>query len=378
MSGSFLEFEVDNKEKAKILVVGVGGGGCNAVNRMIEAELRNVNFIALNTDKQDLDMSRAESKLQIGEKLTKGLGAGGNPEVGQKSAEENVEDISKLLSGADMVFVTAGMGGGTGTGAAPIVAKIAKDMGILTVGVVTRPFSFEGRRRSEHAEMGIKFLKQFVDSIVIVPNDKLLTIAEPSTTMVEALRMADEILKHGVQSITELISDNSLINADFADVQTIMRDRGVAHMGIGQGKGENKVKDAVKNAVESPLLETQVAGAKAILLNIAGGQDMGMLDVSEASTLIQNVADQDAIIIFGTSIKEDLKDEMRITVIATGFENRPSNFSDRTELSFDEEIAEVTDSDDAKEVSSESSSIKKIIDEDGDDASDFDVPSFLK
>ena len=362
MSGSFLEFEVDNKGKAKILVVGVGGGGCNAVNRMIEAELRNVNFIALNTDKQDLDMSRAESKLQIGEKLTKGLGAGGNPEVGQKSAEENVEDISKLLSGA----------------AAPIVAKIAKDMGILTVGVVTRPFSFEGRRRSEHAEMGIKFLKQFVDSIVIVPNDKLLTIAEPSTTMVEALRMADEILKHGVQSITELISDNSLINADFADVQTIMRDRGVAHMGIGQGKGENKVKDAVKNAVESPLLETQVAGAKAILLNIAGGQDMGMLDVSEASTLIQNVADQDAIIIFGTSIKEDLKDEMRITVIATGFENRPSNFSDRTELSFDEEIAEVTDSDDAKEVSSESSSIKKIIDEDGDDASDFDVPSFLK
>ena len=378
MSGSFLEFEGDNKGKAKILVVGVGGGGCNAVNRMIEAELRNVNFIALNTDKQDLDMSRAESKLQIGEKLTKGLGAGGNPEVGQKSAEENVEDISKLLSGADMVFVTAGMGGGTGTGAAPIVAKIAKDMGILTVGVVTRPFSFEGRRRSEHAEMGIKFLKQFVDSIVIVPNDKLLTIAEPSTTMVEALRMADEILKHGVQSITELISDNSLINADFADVQTIMRDRGVAHMGIGQGKGENKVKDAVKNAVESPLLETQVAGAKAILLNIAGGQDMGMLDVSEASTLIQNVADQDAIIIFGTSIKEDLKDEMRITVIATGFENRPSNFSDRTELSFDEEIAEVTDSDDAKEVSSESSSIKKIIDEDGDDASDFDVPSFLK
>ena len=378
MSGSFLEFEVDNKGKAKILVVGVGGGGCNAVNRMIEAELRNVNFIALNTDKQDLDMSRAESKLQIGEKLTKGLGAGGNPEVGQKSAEENVEDISKLLSGADMVFVTAGMGGGTGTGAAPIVAKIAKDMGILTVGVVTRPFSFEGRRRSEHAEMGIKFLKQFVDSIVIVPNDKLLTIAEPSTTMVEALRMADEILKHGVQSITELISDNSLINADFADVQTIMRDRGVAHMGIGQGKGENKVKDAIKNAVESPLLETQVAGAKAILLNIAGGQDMGMLDVSEASTLIQNVADQDAIIIFGTSIKEDLKDEMRITVIATGFENRPSNFSDRTELSFDEEIAEVTDSDDAKEVSSESSSIKKIIDEDGDDASDFDVPSFLK
>lgn len=375
MSGSFLEFEVEHKGKAKILVVGVGGGGCNAVNRMIEAELRNVNFIAVNTDKQDLDMSKAEVKLQIGTKLTKGLGAGGNPEVGQKSAEENVEDISKLLSGADMVFVTAGMGGGTGTGAAPIVAKIAKDMGILTVGVVTRPFSFEGRRRSEHAEMGIKFLKQFVDSIVIVPNDKLLTIAEPSTTMVEALRMADEILKHGVQSITELIGDNSLINADFADVQTIMRDRGVAHMGIGHGKGENKVKDAVKNAVESPLLETQVAGAKAILLNVAGGQDMGMLDVNEASTLIQSVADQDAIIIFGTSIKEELKDEMRITVIATGFENRPSNFSNRTELSIEEVEYEESEE---KESVKENSSIKKIIDEDSDDAVDFDVPSFLK
>lgn len=367
MGGTFLEFEVEHKGKAKIIVIGVGGGGCNAVNRMIESELRNVNFIAINTDKQDLDMSRAEVKLQIGEKLTKGLGAGGNPEVGQKSAEENIEDISKLLSGADMVFVTAGMGGGTGTGAAPIVAKIAKDMGILTVGVVTKPFFFEGRRRSEHAEMGIKFLKQFVDSIVIVPNDKLLSIAEPSTTMVQALRMADEILKHGVQSITELISDNSLINADFADVQTIMRDRGVAHMGIGHGKGENKVKDAVKNAVESPLLETQVAGAKAILLNIAGGQDMGMLDVSEASSQIQSVADQDAIIIFGTSVKEELNDEMRITVIATGFENQPGNFSARSEMSINSGAA------DAAEEDKKEAGEKKE-----DELGQFDVPSFLK
>ena len=269
MGGSFLEFEITNEGKAKIIVVGVGGGGCNAVNRMIEAELRNVDFIAVNTDKQDLDICKAEVKLQIGEKLTKGLGAGGNPEVGQRSAEENIEDITRLLSGADMVFVTCGMGGGTGTGAAPIVAKVAKDMGILTVGVVTKPFTFEGRRRSEHAEMGIKFLKKFVDSIVIVPNDRLLDIAEPNTTMIEALRMADEVLKQGVQSITELIGDNSLINADFADVQTVMRDRGVAHMGIGIGKGDNKVKDAVTNAVESPLLETTVAGAKAILLNLS-------------------------------------------------------------------------------------------------------------
>lgn len=371
MGGSFLEFEVAENGKAKIIVVGVGGGGCNAVNRMIEADVQNVDFIAVNSDKQDLDMSKADIKLQIGEKLTKGLGAGGNPEVGQKSAEENVEDISKMLAGADMVFVTAGMGGGTGTGAAPIIAKVAKDMGILTVGVVTRPFSFEGRRRTEHADMGIKFLKQFVDSIVIVPNDKLLSIAEPSTTMVQALRMADEILKHGVQSITDLISVKSLINIDFADVQTIMRDRGIAHMGIGHGKGENKVKDAVKNAVESPLLETQVAGSKAILLNLAGGQDLGMLEVQEAASQIQSVADKDAIIIFGTSVKEELKDEMIITVIATGFENQPSNFSQRTELSVDTNIDTATED--------SAGTIKKVTDdEDERHSNPFDVPSFLK
>ena len=389
MGGSFLEFEITNEGKAKIIVVGVCGGGCNAVNRMIEAELRNVDFIAVNTDKQDLDICKAEVKLQIGEKLTKGLGAGGNPEVGQRSAEENIEDITRLLSGADMVFVTCGMGGGTGTGAAPIVAKVAKDMGILTVGVVTKPFTFEGRRRSEHAEMGIKFLKKFVDSIVIVPNDRLLDIAEPNTTMIEALRMADEVLKQGVQSITELIGDNSLINADFADVQTVMRDRGVAHMGIGIGKGDNKVKDAVTNAVESPLLETTVAGAKAILLNIAGGYDMGMLDVNDAANQIQNVADKDAIIIFGTSVKEELKDEMRITVIATGFENRPSNYSDVQ--TFDEEIEEQEKAS-GKETKDETfadGTPKKqtlrevLVDLDQNTtpsrpSSKFDIPSFLK
>lgn len=383
MGGSFLEFEITHEGKAKIIVVGVGGAGCNAVNRMIEAELRNVDFVAVNTDKQDLDVCKAETKLQIGEKLTKGLGAGGNPEVGQRSAEENIEDITRLLSGADMVFVTAGMGGGTGTGAAPIVAKVAKDMGILTVGVVTRPFTFEGRRRSEHAELGIKFLKKFVDSIVIVPNDKLLDIAEPNTSMIEALRMADEILKQGVQAITELIGDNSLINADFADVQTVMRDRGVAHMGIGVGKGDNKVKDAVTNAVESPLLETTVAGAKAILLNIAGGYEMGMLDVNEAANQIQNVADKDAIIIFGTSVKEELKDEMRITVIATGFENQPSNYSEMQTFgagididSQNNESGEETEKAEATEAKTEETEKSQAKSER--DSSSFIIPSFLK
>ena len=383
MGGSFLEFEITHEGKAKIIVVGVGGAGCNAVNRMIEAELRNVDFVAVNTDKQDLDVCKAETKLQIGEKLTKGLGAGGNPEVGQRSAEENIEDITRLLSGADMVFVTAGMGGGTGTGAAPIVAKVAKDMGILTVGVVTRPFTFEGRRRSEHAELGIKFLKKFVDSIVIVPNDKLLDIAEPNTSMIEALRMADEILKQGVQAITELIGDNSLINADFADVQTVMRDRGVAHMGIGVGKGDNKVKDAVTNAVESPLLETTVAGAKAILLNIAGGYEMGMLDVNEAANQIQNVADKDAIIIFGTSVKEELKDEMRITVIATGFENQPSNYSEMQTFgagididSQNNESGEEIGKAEATEARTEET--EKSQDKNERDNSSFIIPSFLK
>lgn len=382
MGVNFLDFEINNEGKAKIIVVGVGGGGCNAVNRMIEADLKNVNFIAINTDKQDLDVCKAEAKIQIGEKLTKGLGAGGNPEVGQRSAEENIEDITRHISGADMVFVTAGMGGGTGTGAAPIIAKVAKDMGILTVGVVTRPFTFEGRRRSEHAEMGIKFLKKFVDSIVIVPNDKLLDIAEPNTSMVDALKMADEILKQGVQSITELIGDNSLINADFADVQTVMRDRGVAHMGIGVGKGENKVQDAVKNAVESPLLETTVAGAKAILLNIAGGYEMGMLDVNEAANQIQNVADKDAIIIFGTSVKEELKDEMKITVIATGFENQPGNYSDVRK--FDEEgddtEGENTDKDTFEDGTPKKQTLSDVLKDLESDTvpSDFEVPSFLK
>lgn len=322
-----LGFEnAEEATNAKIIVIGVGGGGCNAVNRMIDANPKGVTFMAVNTDNQALVSCKAENKLQIGEKLTKGLGAGGNPEVGQKSAEENMEEIGRQIQGAEMVFVTAGMGGGTGTGAAPIIAKVAKDLGILTVGVVTKPFSFEGRKRAEHAELGIKFLKKFVDSIVVVPNDKLLEIADANTSFMEAFNLADEVLKKGVQGITDLIAQDGMINLDFADVETVMRDRGIAHMGIGTGKGEDKVKDAVKNAIESPLLETTVAGAKAILLNITGGFDMGMMDINDASQQIQSVADKDAIIIFGAAIDPDMQDEMSITVIATGFENQPANY----------------------------------------------------
>lgn len=322
-----LQFEMNEEGKAEIIVVGVGGGGCNAINRMIDSGLKGINYLAINTDKQALSTCKAENKLQIGEKLTKGLGAGGNPEIGQKSAEENMEDIARYVTGSEMVFVTAGMGGGTGTGAAPIVAKVAKDLGILTVGVVTKPFLFEGRKRGEHGELGIQYLKKFVDSIVIVPNDKLLQASDANTSLLEAFSMADEVLKQGVQGITDLICEEGLINLDFADVETVMRGRGVAHMGIGFGKGENKVQDAVTSAIESPLLETTVAGAKAIILNVTGGYDIGMLDVNEAANQIQSVADKDAIIIFGAAVQENMQDEMRVTVIATGFENKPGNFA---------------------------------------------------
>ena len=291
-----LQFETNDNTLQEIKVIGVGGGGCNAINRMIESGMKGVTFIAVNTDKQALQKNRAETKIQIGEKLTKGLGAGGNPEVGQKSAEENLEDLEKFVTGADMVFITCGMGGGTGTGAAPIIAKIAKDMGILTVGVVTKPFRFEGRKRGEHAELGIKFLKKYVDSLVVIPNDKLLETVEEQTSLLDAFAMADDVLKLGVQSISDIIVDDALINLDFADVTTIMKDRGVVHMGVGHGAGENKLDDAVKGAVNSPLLETEISGA------------------------IDEEADPNAIIILGTSIKEEMQDEIAVTVIAAGFE----------------------------------------------------------
>lgn len=318
-----LQFEAPVDSPANIKVVGIGGAGCNAVNRMIDANLQGISFIAVNTDKQALKNSKAETKIQIGEKLTKGLGAGGNPEVGQKSAEESLDSIEKYLEGSDMVFITAGMGGGTGTGAAPIVAKAAKLSGALTVGVVTKPFTFEGKKRKEHADLGIKFLKNYVDSLVVVPNDRLLTISEKNTSILEAFRMADEVLKEGVEGISSLISDAGLINLDFADVKTVMTDKGIAHMGVGKASGENRVDKAIQNAIESPLLETNIKGAKAVLLNIMGGYDLGMLEVNNAADVVAREADEDAIIIFGTSIKEDMENEIKVTVIATGFEDRP-------------------------------------------------------
>ena len=314
------DFDVDVEEFALIKVIGVGGGGNNAVNRMIECGVKGIEFIALNTDKQALNSSRAEVKLQIGEKLTRGLGAGANPEVGMKAAEENRNEITETLKGADMVFITAGMGGGTGTGAAPIVAEVAKELGILTVGVVTKPFTFEGRRRAIHAEKGIEELKNKVDTLVTIPNDRLLQVAEKKTTMVEAFAMADEVLKQGIQGISDLIAVPNLINLDFADVKTIMQDQGIAHMGIGKATGENRSVEAAKQAIKSPLLETSIDGAKAVLLNITGGEDLGLFEVNEAADLIRQSVDKDANIIFGAGIDEDLKDEIKITVIATGFD----------------------------------------------------------
>ena len=314
------DFVAEQENAAIIKVVGVGGGGCNAVNRMVDAGLQGVTFIAVNTDRQALNRCVAETKVQIGEKLTRGLGAGANPEIGQKAAEETLDEITSLLDGTDMVFITAGMGGGTGTGAAPIIAKAAKDMGILTVGVVTKPFSFEGAKRKKQAELGINFLKKYVDSLVIVPNDRLLQNCERNTSMLQAFQMADDVLRQGVQGISDLISDFALINVDFADVKSVMTDRGVAHMGVGRGTGETRAKDAVKNAIESPLLETTIEGAKAILLYVAGGYDLGMLEVSEIASLVEERADRDCILIFGAAVNEEMQDEIAITVIATGFD----------------------------------------------------------
>ncbi len=323
-----LEFDVDMDQFAQIKVVGVGGGGSNAVNRMVESGLKGVEFIAINTDKQALYSSKAEHKLQIGEKLTKGLGAGANPEIGRKAAAESKEDIYRRLEGADMVFVTAGMGGGTGTGAAPIVSEIAKEMGILTVGVVTKPFTFEGKKRMSHAQVGIDELREKVDTLVTIPNDRLLQVIEKKTTMLDAFKIADDVLKQGVQGISDLIAVPGLVNLDFADVKTIMMEQGLAHMGIGSAVGENRASEAAKQAIQSPLLETSIKGAKGVLLNITGGAGLGLFEVNEAAELVTEAADEDANIIFGAVINEALEDELRITVIATGFDNAPLNLED--------------------------------------------------
>ena len=308
---------------ATIKVIGVGGSGNNAVNRMIESGIKAVEFIAINTDRQALQFSRASSKIQIGEKLTRGLGAGANPEIGGQAAEESKAEIAEALRGADMVFVTAGMGGGTGTGAAPIVAAAAKELGILTIGVVTKPFTFEGKKRLTQAEKGIAALKEKVDTLVVIPNDKLLQIIDRRTSIVEAFKMADDVLRQGVQGISDLISVPGLINLDFADVKTVMLDTGMAHMGVGRASGENRAEDAAKEAVQSPLLETSIDGAKGVIINITGGNDLGLQEANTAAELIQRNVDPEANIIFGVVTDESLGDEMTITVIATGFEKEP-------------------------------------------------------
>lgn len=314
-----LEFDMDHDEFAKIKVAGVGGGGNNAVNRMIEAGVKGVEFIVYNTDKQALKNSHADSKIQIGEKITKGLGAGANPDIGEEAAQESRDEIRESLEGADMVFITAGMGGGTGTGAAPIIADVAKELGLLTVGVVTKPFAFEGLKRSKSAERGIAALKEKVDTLVIIPNDRLLDISDKKTSFAQAFEMADDILKQGIQGISDLISVPNLINLDFADVKTIMYDKGVAHMGIGQASGDDRATEAAKLAINSPLLETSITGAKSVLLNITAGNDLGIFEVNEAADLIRGCVSEDANIIFGAGIDESLKDQVKITVIATEF-----------------------------------------------------------
>ncbi len=304
----------------RIKVVGVGGGGNNAVNRMVESGIQDVEFLAINTDKQALLTSKASQKIQIGDKITQGKGAGANPDVGRKAAEESKNEIEQAVKDADMIFVTAGMGGGTGTGAAPIVADIAKDLGILTVGIVTKPFSFEGKRRMTQAEAGIAALAEAVDTIVVVPNDRLLSISNAKTSLLDAFRNADEILRQGVQGIADLISQTGLVNVDFADVTSVMKDAGYAHMGIGVGKGENRAEDAARGAIESPLLETSIQGASGVLINITGGANINLFEVNAAAALVQSCADPNANIIFGTVIDEKLEDEIIVTVLATGFD----------------------------------------------------------
>lgn len=314
-----LDFEMDSEDLAQIKVIGVGGGGSNAVNRMIEHDVSGVEFIAVNTDQQALNLSKAETQLQIGAKLTRGLGAGASPEVGKKAAEESKEQIQEALQGADMVFVTAGMGGGTGTGAAPIIAEVAKEVGALTVGVVTKPFTFEGRKRTTQAVEGITAFKEKVDTMIAIPNDRLLEIVDKNTPMLEAFREADNVLRQGVQGISDLIAIPGLINLDFADVKTIMSEKGSALMAIGISQGENRAAEAAKKAISSPLLETTIDGAKGVIMNVTSGSNLSLFEVNEAADIVSSASDEEVNMIFGSVINEDLKEEMVITIIATGF-----------------------------------------------------------
>ena len=333
-------FEYGSDTTVAIRVVGVGGGGGNAVNRMITGGVRGIDFVAINTDKQCLNYSAATMKLQIGDKLTRGLGAGGNPEMGRKAAQESEDEIRKMLEGANMVFITAGMGGGTGTGGAPIVAEIAKDMGILTVGVVTRPFNFEGRRRIDQANAGISELKEKVDALVVIPNERLKLVSDQKITFQNAFEVADNVLRQAVQSISELMTVPGLINLDFNDVATIMRNAGFAHMGVGRASGKEKAAEAAKMAIESPLLETSISGARGVLLNITGSPDMGLEEVEQAAAMVQEAAHPEAHIIFGAAIDEGLDDEIRITVVATGFDAQPTGLAKPAAVAVEDKPAE--------------------------------------
>lgn len=325
-----IEFDIEMEQFASIKVVGIGGGGSNAVNRMIASGLKGVEFCAVNTDAQALYLAEAPLKLQIGEQLTKGLGAGANPEIGKKAAEESRDEVEAMLKGSDMVFVTAGMGGGTGTGAAPVIAEIAHKLGALTVGVVTKPFAFEGKKRKLQSEEGINALKEKVDTLITIPNDRLLKIVEKKTPILEAFRFADDVLRQGVQGISDLIAVPGLINLDFADVRTIMSETGPALMGVGQGSGESRTVEAAKAATNSPLLETSIQGARGILINITGSSDLSLFEVNEAAEIVSEYADPDANIIFGAVIDDNCEDQVRVTVIATGF--RAAQFEKKPHL----------------------------------------------
>ena len=378
------DFVADQGNAAIIKVVGVGGGGCNAVNRMVDAGLQGVTFIAVNTDRQALSKCKAEVKIQIGEKVSGGRGAGADPEVGQRAAEESIDEIVSHLQDSDMVFITAGMGGGTGTGAAPIIAKASMDCGALTVAVVTKPFTFEGKKRANRAAKGIQYLSNFVDSLVVIPNDRLIDTSERNTSMLEAFAMADDVLRQGVQGISDLISQYALVNVDFADVKTVMEGRGLAHMGVGVGSGENKIEDAINNAIHSPLLETSISGAKSILLYVSGGYDMGMLEINTIAERIQKDADEDANIIFGAAVDEEMTGKVSVTVIATDFggvatgmngtiidtpEIKPAPVMENAPASFETEDGMTGYEVDFADLVGDSSSSE---------TTQFDIPDFLK
>ncbi|MDQ0299049.1 cell division protein FtsZ [Salibacterium salarium] len=379
-----LEFEMDMEQLAQIKVIGVGGGGSNAVNRMIENGLQGVEFIAVNTDAQALQLSQAETKLQLGGKLTRGLGAGANPEIGKKAAEESKEQIEEALTGADMVFITAGMGGGTGTGAAPVIAEVASEIGALTVGVVTRPFMFEGKKRSTQASTGIGALKEKVDTLIVIPNDRLLEIVDKNTPMLEAFREADNVLRQGVQGISDLIAVPGLINLDFADVKTIMSEKGSALMGIGIATGENRAAEAAKKSISSPLLETSVNGAQGVLMNITGGTNLSLFEVHEAAEIVSDASDHDVNMIFGSVINENLSDEIVVTVIATGFEDaedKKQQSADRSNsqqrrASSQQQAPRMNQAQQERSTEEQQEPIKDSPEEDEGDT--LDIPTFLR